>query len=181
MTIVPTGRMTGGSNRDVYPGRLARTAPSGPPRMVRQADGSYMTDSSGGGISTGRSPRIDLRSGLYQGYQGGLYPGGVNMRPAAHDNDADRAARLMLLDASGEADAAGGRIVLLTIGMSNTTQETQAFIPLATADPQFNRSVVVVDGAQGGWSADRLVDPINNGDYCSAVETRLAVDGVTDA
>src|SRR2546425_9130966 len=61
------------------------------------------------------------------------------------------------------------------------SQETQAFIPLATADPQFNRSVVLVDGAQGGWSSDRLVDPAQNATYWSTVETRLAAAGVTDA
>ena len=121
--------------------------------------GSTVTALAGGncaGTSSGRIPLTDLGTGLYQGFEGGLYPDGVNVRPSAHDNDADRAARLELLDAAGQADALTGRIVFLTIGMSNTTQETQAFIPLATADPQFNRSVVLVDGAQGGWSADQI-------------------------
>lgn len=146
--------------------------------------GSAMTTLAGGncgGTSTGRIPLTDLGAGLYEGYEGGLYPGGVNVRPAVHDTDADRAARLELLDAAGQADPATGRIVFLTIGMSNTTQESQAFIPLATADPLFNRSVVLVDGAQGGWSADRLVDPIQNATYWSTVEARLAAAGVTDA
>ena len=146
--------------------------------------GSTVTAQAGGncgGISSGRIPLTDLGTGLYQGFEGGLYPGGVNLRPSTHDNDADRAARLELLDAAGQADAQTGRIVFLTIGMSNTTQETQAFIPLATADPQFNRSVVLVDGAQGGWSADRLVDPSQNAVYWSTVESRLAAAGVTDA
>ena len=133
------------------------------------------------GTSTGRIPLIELGKGLYQGIEGGLYPGGVNARPTGHDDDADRTARLMLLDAAGQADAVNGRIVLLTIGMSNTTQESQAFIPLAKADPQFNRAVVLVDGAQGGWSADRLADPTQNATYWSTVETRLAAASVTDA
>ncbi|MGH3748867.1 MAG: hypothetical protein ACRDT8_15880, partial [Micromonosporaceae bacterium] len=34
---------------------------------------------------TGRVPLVDLGAGSYQGEQGGLYPGGVNVRPAAHD------------------------------------------------------------------------------------------------
>jgi hypothetical protein len=146
--------------------------------------GSAMTALAGGncaGSSSGRIPITDLGEGVYQGFEGGLYPGGVNVRPSAHDNDADRAARLELLDAAGQADALTGRIVFLTIGMSNTTQETQAFIPLATADPRFNRSVVLVDGAQGGWSADRVVDPTQNAAYWSTVESRLAAAGVTDA
>src|SRR5262245_66296590 len=34
--------------------------------------------------TTGLTPLSDLGSGHYQGYQGGLYPGGTNAPPAAH-------------------------------------------------------------------------------------------------
>src|SRR5437762_2458609 len=55
--------------------------------------GSTVTALAGGncaGTSRGRIPLTDLGTGLYQGFEGGLYPGGVNVRPSAHDNDADR-------------------------------------------------------------------------------------------
>ena len=102
------------------------------------------------GTSTGRVPLTELPPALYQGYEGGLYPGGSNLRPAGHEQDADRLARLRLLDAAGSPDAVNGRIVLLSVGMSNTTQEYQRFMQIAVPDPQRNRAVVLVDGAQGG-------------------------------
>jgi hypothetical protein len=133
------------------------------------------------GTSTGRVPLIDLPPALYQGFEGGLYPGATNQRPFVHERDADRVARLRLLDAAGRPDAVNGRIVLMSVGMSNATQEYQAFIPIAAADPQRNRAVILVDGAQGGWSADKLSDPAVNSTYWTTVASRLAAAGVTAA
>ncbi len=131
------------------------------------------------GTSSGRIPLSDLGPGLYQGFEGGLYPGGTNVRPAAHDAGADRMARLRLLDTSGAPDPLNGRIVLMSIGMSNATQEYQRFMQLAAADAARNGAVVLVDGAQGGWSADRLSDPAQNAPYWATVSTRLSAAGVT--
>src|SRR5262245_55625656 len=76
-----------------------------------------------GGSSTGRVPLSDLVSGTYQGYTGGLYPAGSNTRPQLHDQALDRTGRVSLLNSQGLPDAANGRIVLMSVGMSNTTQE----------------------------------------------------------
>src|SRR5206468_13603 len=95
------------------------------------------------GTSTGRVPLTDLPPALYQGFEGGLYPQASNARPAAHEQAADRLARLRLLDASGQPDALNGRIVLMSVGMSNTTQEYQRFMQLAAQDATRNRSVIL--------------------------------------
>jgi len=73
--------------------------------------------------SVGLTPIDDLGTGHYLGqYQGGLYPGGLNTMPAAHATEgAARALAVTPRDLSGNPDAAG-RYVLLSIGMSNTTQ-----------------------------------------------------------
>jgi hypothetical protein len=129
--------------------------------------------------SVGFIPLVDLGTGTYQGFEGGLYPGGAVERPPSHDVAADSFARVALLDASGVPDPLSGRIVLLTVGMSNTNLESQAFIPLADGDPARNQSVVIVNGAQGGWDASRVADPSQNATYWSTVDSRLAAAGVT--
>ena len=130
------------------------------------------------GTSVGFTPLHDLGPGSYQGFPGGLYPSGANARPPLHEINADLFARLALLDPNGVASPTG-RIVLLSIGMSNTTQEFSRFVQLASADANRNQAVRVVDGAQGGWSADRVVDPNQNSVFWTTVDQRLQAAGVT--
>ena len=123
------------------------------------------------GTSTGLIPLIDLGTGFYQGAQGGLYPGGSNTRPPAH-----LAAGLAIANAIAPLDTFGnpdpnGRVVLISIGMSNTTMEFSTFVPKANADPAKRADVLVVDCAQGGQAASDIKDP--NAPYWSTVATRL--------
>src|SRR2546428_10178954 len=72
------------------------------------------------GTQTGMIPLTDLGAGFYHGFQGGLYPGGVNTRPPAHDAAGVAIAHAIApLDTFGNSDP-NGRIVLISIGMSNT-------------------------------------------------------------
>ncbi len=92
-------------------------------------------------------------SGSYKGQDGGLYGDGKNEPPAAHAALAQKAlGEIQPLNREGKP-AADGKIVLLSIGMSNTTQEFSVFVQKANADPRKNPHVVVVDGAQGGKDA----------------------------
>lgn len=89
----------------------------------------------------------------YKGETGGLYGDGRNEPPAAHLAAALSAAKqIQPLDERGKP-AADGKIVLLSLGMSNTTQEFSQFIKLANDDAGRNPQVVIVDGAQGGQDA----------------------------
>ncbi|MBI1792543.1 MAG: hypothetical protein HYR60_33895 [Acidobacteria bacterium] len=116
----------------------------------------------------------------YLGFRGGLYPDGANQRPAAHEAAGLRlAAEVRPRNAAGAPDDSNGRIVLLSIGMSNATQEFSAFQALAARDPEINPSLTLVDGAQGGWSADRLV--ADGTAYWATVDQRLRAGGVTAA
>ena len=122
--------------------------------------------------STGLIPLTDLGAGLYQGFQGGLYSGGTNERPSAHSQAGLAIANSITpLDTLGNPDPASGKVVLISIGMSNTTQEFQAFIPKAMADPLKKPNVMVVDCAVGGMSADRIRVP--QAVYWDSVATRL--------
>src|SRR5262245_20046898 len=102
-------------------------------------------------------PLTELGTEKYKGFAGGLYPDGKNDRPTAHEKAGRALAqRIQPLDADGKPSAEG-KIVLLSIGMSNTTQEFSAFIRLADAGKDKNRKLVLVDGAMGGMSANRIV------------------------
>lgn len=126
--------------------------------------------------SKGFVPLTDLGAGFYQGAQGGLYPGGVNVRPPAHDAAGVSIAHSIVpLDTLGNPDPANGRIVLISIGMSNCTQEFSAFVPKAIADPVRNSKVLVIDCAVGGQSADRIRNPAAA--YWDSVATRLRGHG----
>jgi hypothetical protein len=111
--------------------------------------------------------------------------------PAAH-----RSAGLTLAQAVVPVDGSGnpnpsGKIVVLSIGMSNTTQEycnpspsgqctTGTFVQQALADDQVQRvSLVLVDGARGGQSAATWLTPTAP-NYDQIRDTRLTPAGVTE-
>ena len=79
--------------------------------------------------SVGLSPINDLGTGYFRSFQGGLYPNGFNNRPDTH-NDAglDFATKIVPLDTAGNYNPTTGKIVLLSVGMSNCSQEFQEFI-----------------------------------------------------
>ena len=119
--------------------------------------------------SIGLTALTDLGRGKYQGFEGGLYPGGRNA-------PSGRYLKLGLSRARA-VKPVGGRIVLLSVGMSNTTMEFSTFKPLADADPRKNPRLTIVDGAQGGWDADKIV---TQGDpYWATVDARLRAAGTT--
>lgn len=135
------------------------------------------------GTSVGRTPLVDLGAGLYQGFEGGLYPGGANVPPPAHAAAGLAAAAAVtprLPDGTAAPSAPNARIVLCSLGMSNATQEFSTFLPTSGADVLRNPRVSVVDAAQGGVSAAPMSDPTNPY-WTTFVPGRLAAAGVTAA
>ena len=121
----------------------------------RNQPGQAQGPARGGKDSTGLVPLNDLGSDKYKGETGGLYGDGKNEPPARHLAAALReAAKIRPLDADGKPEEQG-KIVLISIGMSNTTQEFSTFMRLAKADSAKSDSVVIVDGAQGGQAAEQ--------------------------
>ncbi|MBM4168724.1 MAG: T9SS type A sorting domain-containing protein [Ignavibacteria bacterium] len=130
------------------------------------------------GTSVGLMPLTELGTGTYRNFSGGLYPQGTNQRPAAHEAAGQLLAQqVQPLNATGIPDLVNGKIVLLSIGMSNTTQEFSVFKSLADADPAKNPRLVIVDGAQGGQTASTISNP--NANFWSVIEQRLTSAGVT--
>ena len=130
--------------------------------------------------STGRVPLNDLGAGLYLGVPGGLYPGGVNTRPAAHLAAGLAIAHAIVpLDTLGAPDPVNGRVLLISIGMSNATQEFSRFVVKSNADALRRSTTRVVDCAIGGQAANVIDDPAVP--YWDSVATRLRGRGFSPA
>ncbi|MCZ7648252.1 MAG: hypothetical protein M5U26_23840 [Planctomycetota bacterium] len=103
---------------------------------------------------TGLIPVTDLGLGKYKGEEGGLYGEGKNEPPEALIKLAQKAlARIKPLDAEGRP-AENGKVALISVGMSNTTEEFSTFVPLAMASSEKAPHVLVVDTAQGARTAE---------------------------
>jgi hypothetical protein len=127
--------------------------------------------------STGLIALPDLGKGIYQGEEGGLYPGGVNTPPPAHLKAGLALARKIVpLDADGHPSASG-KIVLISVGMSNTTMKFQTFQKIAAQENGLNPKLVLVDGAQGGQVAWVTATP--KMPFWEVVDQRLAAANVT--
>jgi hypothetical protein len=131
--------------------------------------------------TSGLKPLTELGKDKYKDYEGGLYPDGKNERPATHE-----AAGLALAKKIEPLDAEGkpsdqGNIVMLSVGMSNTTQEFWAFINLANSDKEKNPKLRFVDGAQNGMTAAAIQDADNprGKKFWATVEDRLKECRVT--
>ena len=127
--------------------------------------------------SKGYTPFIDLGTGTYQGFEGGLYPGGSNFRPSAHNSvGLNLGWSIRPLNNSGQPDSLG-KIVLISIGMSNCSQEFSTFIPLANADTSKNPDLLIINGAQGGQTAAIIQE--STAFFWDTVDARLSHAGVT--
>ncbi len=164
-TPVPTA--TERTRGTAVPGRPTRSEPTATPVILEMLN-----------------PLIDMGDELYLGFQGGLYPDGSNDVPFEHaEAGLAKAAMIQPLDLQGNPDPQG-KIVLLSVGMSNTSQEfcfgRQArasclpwtFVGMAEQDPTVNHDTLfMIDGARGGqvalkWDSpddenyDRVLDDI---------------------
>jgi hypothetical protein len=95
----------------------------------------------------------------YKGEEGGLYGQGRNTPPEEHRQAAmAQAKRIEPLDKPGKPSGEG-RIVLVSISMSNATQEFSTFKRIADSDPAKSNRLTIVDCAQGGQAMAEWVNP----------------------
>jgi len=123
---------------------------------------------------------IDFDGATYLGFHGGLYPNGSNQRPSSHNTAGVAIAKsIKSLSASGAVDETSGKIVWMSIGMSNTTQETQAFLSLMQTYPDKHPKLVLIDGAEGGQDINAVNS--STASYWDTVSNRLTTAGLTAA
>ena len=99
-------------------------------------------------------PLMDMTSGTYLGFSGGLYEKSSDTVPLDHDAAGlAAAASIKPLDQNGNVSSTGA-VVFLSIGMSNATIEFSAFQTKAASDPGVNHTVLAIEnGAYGGVTA----------------------------
>jgi hypothetical protein len=118
---------------------------------------------------------------MYKGEQGGLYPNGENTPPPAHLKAGLALAKAIApLDKDGQPSATG-KIVLVTIGMSNTTQESRSFILMVRKSHmgELNPHVALIDGGEGAQTAAIIAKP--DAKYWQTPIGRLRDENLTPA
>lgn len=139
----------------------------------------------------GPVPLNDLGTATYLGFPGGLYPNGSNSVPAQHNSAGlARANAIQPLDLNGNPSPTG-KIVLLSIGMSNATQEfcsqssnlpcdSWTFTGQALADAAVNNTTLaIVNGARGGQTAPSWDSP-SDANYDLVRDNRLTPQGLSE-
>ncbi|MEM8487493.1 MAG: T9SS type A sorting domain-containing protein [Bacteroidota bacterium] len=144
------------------------------------------------GSDTTMTPINDLGTGTYLGYEGGLYPNGLNEAPAMHHvAGLGFGNGIEPLNVNGQPDP-NGKYILMSIGMSNTTQEfcsqdanfpcdAWTFMGQAAADPAVNTTnLEIVNGSRGSRPADDWIDP-QDVNYERVKNDRLDPQGLSEA
>lgn len=145
-----------------------------------------------GGSDTTKVPINDLADACYLEYRAGLYPDGENALSGVHlSAGLAAAAQIAPLDVNGQPSASG-KYVLVSIGMSNTTQEfcnddapartclLPGFVAQAAADAAVNHTTLaIVNGAAGGRAAPSWVSATSV-EYSRIRDTLLTPLGLSE-
>jgi hypothetical protein len=150
------------------------------------ADSGPPPDGGGGPIALN-----DLGAGGYLGFTGGLYPNGANDIPAAHFAEGiARAQAIEPLDTGGNPSP-NGKAVLLSIGMSNTTQEfcsgsgnlpcsNWSFVGQAAMSAGLNTELTLANGAFPARPAFSWDSPTDT-EYDRVRDDVLGAQGLSEA
>lgn len=135
-------------------------------------------------------PLTDMGQRTYKGFSGGLYLGGNDASAVHAAAGVQRAQLVAPLDAAGNPSASG-TYVLLSMGMSNTTQEfcggdgaqmcdAGTFMGLAAADGAVNHTTLAIVNGAAGSQVSESWDAPTDANYDRVRDTRLTPRGLTE-
>ena len=150
-------------------------------------------------VSSAKIPLMDMGNQRYLGFSGGLYENGKNIPPADHNSAGlAKVSNVVPRDTAGNPSSTG-KIVLMSMGMSNTTQEwcatlrynqtgyagtsceSWSFIGQARASARVNNtSLVIVNGALGSQDA-KTWNKAAGSNYDRVRDNVLSPQGLTEA
>jgi hypothetical protein len=153
-------------------------------QSVAYSAGLHQEEFCAGQFTSLGKPLNDLGHGEYvrpqsgpTGFTGGLYPNGRNIRPFAHNiAGLEMAEQVVPRNQNGDPDP-NGKIVLISVGMSNTAREFATFANNVKLDSSLNPHLSVINGARGGRVAIYWTDP--QAETWEYVDGLLAYSGLT--
>ncbi len=158
------------------PNLLATSAVTLPVSTASALCNNITWDQAGTGLPEIDLP--DLGTGSYMGTEGGLYPGGSNVRPAQHEADGLALADgIVPLDANGNPDP-NGKYVLLSIGVSITRTMFTQYQLTEQVDPRLNPNLVIVNGAIDGTDSPNYAN-LSDGSWQTILNFYLPYQNVT--
>ena len=109
---------------------------------------------------------IDLKTGLYLGYQGGLYPDGSNTMPYSHYADGMNISRQVFpLNADGAVDLVDGKVGFICLGASTAGNAFNHFKTVCEEDPAVNPCLKFANCAVGAKGLEVMIDTIEDAWY----------------
>lgn len=116
--------------------------------------------------TTGLKALIDLQTGYYLGFMGGLYPAGKNEIPYTHFAAGMNISRQIIpLDTNGVFDSENGKAGFICLGASTAGNAFNHFKDLVEADSTVNPCLKVVNCAVGAKGLEVMNDTLLNDWY----------------
>ncbi|MFI5171133.1 MAG: T9SS type A sorting domain-containing protein [Chitinophagales bacterium] len=130
--------------------------------------------------TSGFKALIDLKTGLYLGYQGGLYPFGSNIMPYPHYAAGINISRQVYpLNDVGVFDPADGKAGFICLGASTAGNAFNHFKMVAENDTTLNPCMKIVNAAVGAKGLDIMIDTIDYNWYWDDVMADIINGNIT--
>jgi hypothetical protein len=105
-------------------------------------------------------PLIDLQTGFYMGHQGGLYPEGLNVMPAAHaDSGIAIAQSILPINKNGDEDTIYGKLVMVSIGPIDAAKSFNKFIASYNGAGYNDSCFMIINACIDNYGLDDMISP----------------------